>query len=79
MRHAEAEAEQLLTKARDAAEAARSEFDTYVDGKLAAFEVVLSRTLASVARGRARLATPPPGTRDRDDRSAVSLGDRIDW
>ncbi|WP_322755596.1 hypothetical protein [Frankia sp. Cas3] len=79
VRRAEAEAEQMLTQARDAADAARSEFDTYVDGKLAAFEVVLSRTLASVTRGRARLAPPPPGPRDRDDRIAASLDDRIDW
>jgi cell division septum initiation protein DivIVA len=55
-REAAAEAERLLTNAREQAEAMRAEVEDYVDGKLANFEVVLSKTLAAVERGRARLS-----------------------
>ena len=52
---AEAEAEALLAQARDESEAMRLEVEDYVDSKLANFEVVISKTLAAVQRGRARL------------------------
>jgi F0F1-type ATP synthase membrane subunit b/b' len=54
-REACAQAERLLATARAQAEAMRSEVEDYVDGKLANFEVVLSKTLAAVQKGRARL------------------------
>jgi cell division septum initiation protein DivIVA len=54
-REASAEAERLLAHARAQAEAMRAEVEDYVDGKLANFEVVLSKTLAAVEKGRARL------------------------
>ena len=55
-RQAQAEADRLLTEARSQADALRAEVEDYVDGKLANFEVVLSKTLAAVERGRARLS-----------------------
>ena len=53
---AQAEADRLLTHAREQAEALRTEVEDYVDSKLANFEVVLSKTLVAVERGRARLS-----------------------
>lgn len=50
-----AEAERLLEDARKESDATRLEVEDYVDGKLANFEIVLSKTLAAVQRGRARL------------------------
>ena len=55
-REAAAQAERLLAHAREQAEAMRAEVEDYVDGKLANFEVVLSKTLAAVEKGRARLS-----------------------
>ena len=52
---AKAEAEALLAAAREESEAMRLEVEDYVDSKLANFEVVISKTLAAVQRGRARL------------------------
>ena len=55
-KQAQAEADRLLAEARAQADALRAEVEDYVDGKLANFEVVLSKTLAAVERGRARLS-----------------------
>lgn len=52
---AEHEATALLAEARAEAVRLRTEADDYVDAKLAEFEKVLSRTLATVERGRDRL------------------------
>lgn len=52
---ASAQAERLLAHAREQAQAMRAETEDYVDGKLANFEVVLSKTLAAVQLGRTRL------------------------
>lgn len=56
--HAEAssEAERLLEEARISAEAMRAEVEDYVDAKLANFEIVLSKTLSAVERGRQKLS-----------------------
>ncbi|ABW10589.1 hypothetical protein Franean1_1135 [Parafrankia sp. EAN1pec] len=54
---AEADAAAIMAAARQASDDMRSQIDSYVDGKLAGFEEVLDRTLASVARGRERLAS----------------------
>ncbi|WP_428814997.1 cell division initiation protein [Streptomyces albus subsp. chlorinus] len=54
-RHAQQEADRILADARRQAEEIRTEADDYVDGKLANFEVVLSKTLGSVERGREKL------------------------
>jgi cell division septum initiation protein DivIVA len=53
---AQAEAERLRGEAQQQAEAMRREVEDYVDGKLANFEIVLGKTLATVTRGRARLS-----------------------
>lgn len=50
------EADRLLAEAHERVRAMQVEVDDYVDGKLATFEIVLSRTLAAVERGRAKLA-----------------------
>jgi cell division septum initiation protein DivIVA len=56
MREATREAEQLLAAARADTERMRREIDDYVDGKLANFEVVLHKTMAAVAKGRAKIS-----------------------
>ena len=50
------EADRLLEEARESAEAMRTEVEDYVDAKLANFEIVLSKTLAAVERGRQKLS-----------------------
>ncbi|MCQ4084211.1 ATP synthase F0 subunit B [Streptomyces sp. RB6PN25] len=54
-RRSQAEADRILAEARREAEEIRAEADEYVDSKLANFEVVLTKTLGSVDRGRAKL------------------------
>ena len=56
VREAEAHAAELLADSRAQADSMRSEVEDYVDAKLANFEVVLSRTLEAVARGRQKLS-----------------------
>src|SRR4051794_32098252 len=56
VREASREAEQLLEAARADSERMRRETDDYVDGKLANFEVVLHKTMAAVAKGRAKIS-----------------------
>jgi len=52
---ATAESERVVAEARDEAASMRREVDDYVDQKLATFEVVLTKTLTAVERGRERL------------------------
>nr|WP_155073865.1 cell division initiation protein [Streptomyces taklimakanensis] len=54
-RRAQEEADHILARARQEAEEIRAEADDYVDSKLANFEVVLSKTIGSVDRGREKL------------------------
>ncbi|GAA2322939.1 ATP synthase F0 subunit B [Streptomyces kunmingensis] len=61
-RRSQNEAERILTEARQEAEEVRAEADDYVDSKLANFEVVLTKTLGSVGRGREKLLGTGPGT-----------------
>ncbi len=68
---AKAEADRLLEDARAQAEAMRLQTEDYVDAKLANFEVVLSKTLATVQRGRGRLG----GRTDLDDLRSEDLDD----
>ncbi|MEU6891318.1 cell division initiation protein [Streptomyces sp. NPDC046557] len=60
-RRAQAEADRILAEARREAEEIRAEADDYVDSKLANFEVVLSKTIGSVDRGREKLLGRGPG------------------
>jgi cell division septum initiation protein DivIVA len=53
---ASAEADRLLEEARGSAEAMRVEVEDYVDAKLANFEIVLTKTLSAVERGRQKLS-----------------------
>jgi F0F1-type ATP synthase membrane subunit b/b' len=53
---ARTEADRMTWEATANAEALRAEVDDYVDGKLANFEIILTKTLKSVERGRAKLA-----------------------
>ncbi|MBC9711622.1 cell division initiation protein [Streptomyces sp. TRM66268-LWL] len=54
-RQSQEEAERILAAARQEAEEIKAEADEYVDSKLANFEVVLTKTLGSVGRGREKL------------------------
>jgi vacuolar-type H+-ATPase subunit H len=60
-RRSRAEADRILGEARQEAEEIRAEADEYVDSKLANFEVVLTKTLGSVGRGREKLLGTGPG------------------
>ncbi|MFE0459771.1 cell division initiation protein [Kitasatospora sp. NPDC058965] len=55
VRRAQAEADRILAEARTEVQAKREEADDYVDSKLANFEVVLTKTLGAVGRGRDKL------------------------
>jgi vacuolar-type H+-ATPase subunit H len=55
------QAERILADARREAEEVRAEADDYVDSKLANFEVVLTKTIGSVDRGREKLLGHGPG------------------
>lgn len=60
-RRSQAEADRILAEARQEATEVRQEADDYVDSKLANFEVVLTKTLGSVGRGREKLLGTGPG------------------
>ncbi|MEV6108814.1 ATP synthase F0 subunit B [Streptomyces sp. NPDC051940] len=63
-RRAQEEAERIVAEARQEAAGIRADADDYVDSKLANFEVVLSKTVGSVDRGRAKLLGHDPGFDD---------------
>ncbi|MEU8790055.1 cell division initiation protein [Streptomyces sp. NPDC048643] len=60
-RRSQNEADRILAESRQEAEEVRAEADDYVDSKLANFEVVLTKTLGSVGRGREKLLGTGPG------------------
>lgn len=61
VREAQTTARRLVEEGRDEARRLRLEAEDYCDQKLAAFEVVLDRTIKTVAAGREKLSmTPPP-------------------
>ena len=65
---AEREAERIADQARARAALIRSEAEDYIDQKLAAFEILLNKTLAAVARGREQMragAEPADTPRER--------------
>jgi cell division septum initiation protein DivIVA len=49
------ESERITDEAREQGARMRSEAEDYIDQKLAAFEILLNKTLATVARGREQL------------------------
>ncbi|CAM5592765.1 hypothetical protein SAVIM338S_05254 [Streptomyces avidinii] len=64
-RRSQDEADRILADARREAEEIRAEADDYVDSKLANFEVVLTKTIGSVDRGREKLLGRGPGLDDQ--------------
>jgi F0F1-type ATP synthase membrane subunit b/b' len=67
VREARRTAEEIIEDAERNASQLRNEAEDYVDRKLAAFEVVLDRTMQAVQKGRERLQVhvgPPPGEED---------------
>jgi vacuolar-type H+-ATPase subunit H len=74
VRQAQQESERILAEARREAEEIRAEADDYVDSKLANFEVVLSKTVGSVERGREKLL----GTGRGDDYDGYAENDGED-
>ncbi|MEU6863171.1 ATP synthase F0 subunit B [Streptomyces sp. NPDC046876] len=60
-RRSQGEADRILAEARREAEEIRAQADDYVDSKLANFEVVLTKTIGSVDRGREKLLGRGPG------------------
>ncbi|WP_348771286.1 cell division initiation protein [Streptomyces sp. RKND-216] len=69
-RQAQQESDRILAEARSEAEEIRAEADDYVDSKLANFEVVLSKTIGSVERGREKLLGGAQGGYDDADDDA---------
>lgn len=64
-RQSQEQADRILADARRDSEEVRAEADDYVDSKLANFEVVLTKTIAAVDRGREKLLGRGPGTDER--------------
>lgn len=62
------EAQRILDDARDVAAQEREEVEAYIDGRLATLEVILTKTMDAVARGRERLE----GANDKDVLSQLS-------
>ena len=59
VREAQQSARRIVEEARDEARRLRLEAEDYCDQKLAAFEVVLDRTIKTVAAGREKLSVTP--------------------
>jgi cell division septum initiation protein DivIVA len=59
VREAQHTARSILEEARDEARRLRLEAEDYCDQKLASFEIVLERTIKTVAAGRAKLSAAP--------------------
>ncbi len=76
VRQAQQESERILAEARREAEQIRAEADDYVDSKLANFEVVLSKTVGSVERGREKLLGSGPGADAYDEEYAEDAPER---
>lgn len=72
VRQARNQADRVLADAQSEARRIRHEADDYVDRKLAAFEIVLDRTLRTVQAGRERLAVVPEA--DDDELAEEALG-----
>ncbi len=75
VREAHHTARDIVEKARDEARRLRLESEDYADQRLAAFEIVLERTLRTVAAGRQKLAaTPGPAMSDHQERAGAEPG-----
>jgi vacuolar-type H+-ATPase subunit H len=67
VREAQSTARRIVEEARDEARQLRLEAEDYCDQKLAAFEVVLDRTIKTVAAGREKLSVTPTPIVDGPD------------
>jgi vacuolar-type H+-ATPase subunit H len=67
VREAKQTARRLVEEARDEARRLRLEAEDYCDQKLAAFEVVLDRTMKTVTAGREKLSVTPPPVVEPDE------------
>jgi hypothetical protein len=67
VREAQLTARRVTESARDEARRLRMEAEDYCDQKLAAFEVVLDRTIKTVSAGRQKLSVTPPPIVDGPD------------
>jgi len=78
-REARRVAQQVVSHAESDSRRLRHEAEDYIDQKLAAFEVVLERTLQTVARGREQLQAVVAPVADHDDALiAEALGEPAD-
>jgi vacuolar-type H+-ATPase subunit H len=68
LKEAQAQARRVIEQARDEARRLRLEAEDYADQKLAQFEIVLERTLKTVASGRQKLSGIP----EKDDEAGHS-------
>lgn len=76
VREAQGSARRIVEEARDEARRLRLEAEDYCDQKLAAFEVVLDRTLKTVSAGREKLQlTPLPVVDEPSGRSPAFPAD----
>jgi hypothetical protein len=64
VREAQHVAEKTVEEARDLARRLRHEAEDYCDQKLAAFEIVLERTMKTVQGGREKLRVTPTGPQE---------------
>ena len=71
MAQAQREAGRIIAGAEAEAERMQQEVDDYIDAKLANFELVLTKTLEAVARGRDKIA----GRRAVEELSGIDLPD----
>jgi cell division septum initiation protein DivIVA len=75
VREARRTAEEIIERADRQAAALRHEAEDYVDRKLAAFEVVLDRTMQAVQKGRERLQVHAPAPMPGEAGDLVEEGD----
>jgi F0F1-type ATP synthase membrane subunit b/b' len=65
---ARAEAERIVSQAHQTAQEQRDEVDSYIDSRLATLEVILTKTMDAVVKGRERIA----GATDKDALSRLA-------
>ncbi len=73
VREAQATARRLVEEGQDEARRLRLEAEDYCDQKLAAFEVVLDRTIKTVAAGREKLSITPQPVLDGPDTGIAGI------
>jgi cell division septum initiation protein DivIVA len=76
VREAQITARRTVQEARDEASSLRNEAEDYCDQRLAAFEIVLERTMNTVRAGRAKLrVTPLPTAQEAEIAGAEDSGE----